>query len=168
MINVKEKFSMKKKFIIALGSFAILLNSIFLIGYASSNSDAQLQQFKQQQQEIKKYIPYYRNLATCTPYKSDLYTILGKVNGQCHLTLVDTMGQNYDCSVPMSVAGVNSSYGKSVFNKIVNLNFDNMENKSIEELEKMMKDLGYVVNDVQALAQLEATMLKYHCKKLDY
>lgn len=157
---------MKKKFIIALSSLAILLNGIFIIGYASS--DPKLDDFKQQQQEIKKYIPYYRNLATCTPFTSDLYKIHGKVNGQCQLTLVDTLGDRYECSVPMAVAGVNSSYGKSVFNKIVNINFDNIENKSIEELEKMMKDFGYMMNDIQALAQLEATMLKYHCKKLDY
>ncbi len=157
---------MKKRFIIALSSFAILLNGIFLIGYASS--DPRLDQFKQQQQELKQYIPYYRNLATCAPYDAGVYKIHGKVNGQCHISMTDNFGQKYDCHVPMAVASVNSSYGKSSFNKLSYLNLDNMENKSIEELEKMMKDFGYMINDIQALAQLEATILKYHCKKVDY
>lgn len=158
---------MKKKFIISLSSFAILLCSIPLIGYASGDSTAQLQQFKQQQQELKKYIPYYKNLATCTPYNTDIYKIYGKVNGQCHIALKDNFGQNYECNVPMTVVGANSTLGKDLFYKLSNVNFNDMENKSLEELEKIMKDFSSMMRDTQSLAQLEATILRYHCKKLD-
>ena len=155
---------MKKKFFISLSSLAILLCSIPLLGYASGNSTAQIQQFKQQQQELKKYIPYYKNLATCTPYNSDIYKIHGKVNGQCHVSLTDTFGQKYDCNVPMTVVSVNSSLGKDSFNKLSNINFDNMENKNIEELQKIMKDFEFMMKDIQNLSQLESTILQYHCK----
>ncbi len=90
---------MKKMFWVVGISVITLCSCICTRTFAySDDTAAKLQEFKKSQAQIKKYIPYYNNLATCTPYKSDLYKIYGKVNGGCHIYLQDTIGNGYDCS----------------------------------------------------------------------
>ena len=153
---------MKKIFGLVLGLAIILCGCVFVKSFAYDDSSAKLQEFKKQQAEIKKYVTYYNNLATCTPYKTDLYQIYGKVNGACHLYMVDNMGNGYNCNVPMAVASVNSSYGKRVFNKIATVDLESLDYNNIEQF---MREFTQVMQDLQTLAKMESTMLQHHCKK---
>ena len=164
---------MKKMFWVVGISVITLCSCICTRTFAySDDTAAKLQEFKKSQAQIKKYIPYYNNLATCTPYKSDLYKIYGKVNRGCHIYLQDTLGNGYDCHVPMTVAKANSSYGKSTFNKISTINFDKLDfnsnnaEQSMKDAEQILKDLTQAQNDLKPLMQMESTILQYHCKKL--
>lgn len=154
---------MKKLFGLVLGLAVILGGCVFVKSFAyGEDSSAKLQEFKKSQAEIKKYVPYYNNLATCTPYKTDLYKIYGKVNGACHLYMVDNAGKSYDCKVPMAVAGVNSSYGKRVFTKMATVDLEHLDYNNIEQF---MREFTQILEDLQTLAKMESTMLQHHCKK---
>ena len=154
-----------KKIFGSIGIFAVILCSCICVrtfAY-SDDSAAKLQEFKKQQAQIKKYIPYYNNLATCIPYKSDMYKIYGKVNGGCHIYLQDDIGNGYDCKVPMTVAEANSSYGKSVTSKMSAINLEELASNNAEQF---IKEFTMIINDLKPLTKMENAILQYHCKKL--
>lgn len=127
--------------------------------WAYDNS-VELQELKKQQAEVKQYIPYYKNLATCNPYKNQYYQIYGKKNGQCHVKLMDNAGQNYDCNIPMTVASVNSSMGKSALTRISSFNLESTDASNISTLNSIMGELLKV-------AEIESKMIQYHCKPIN-
>ena len=155
-----------KKIFGSIGIFAVILCSCICVRTLaySDDSAAKLQEFKQKQAQIKKYIPYYNNLGTCTPYKSDMYKIYGKSkNGGCHIYLQDNIGNGYDCHIPMAVAEANSSYGKSVTSKMSVINLEELDSNNAEQF---MKDFTLIINDLKPLTKMESAILQYHCKKL--
>ena len=109
-----------KKIFGSIGIFAVILCSCICVrtfAY-SDDSAAKLQEFKKQQAQIKKYIPY---------------KIYGKVNGGCHIYLQDDIGNGYDCQIPMTVAEANSSYGKSVTSKMSAINLEELASNNADQ-----------------------------------
>lgn len=160
---------MKKIFCTLLVSSVILGGCVSLKSFAAPpGTDQKITEFKNAQQELKAFFPFYNNLATCTPYNGSILKIYGKSKGSCHVRMADNLGTTYDCHVPMDVADLNSLYGKRTIEKLSKIDleetFSDENIKDINALTDFAETMRGITQDLQKLQQVESTLMQYNCK----
>ena len=119
-----------------------------IINTATSETiDTPKEEMAYRKEIAQRFIPYYKNLKTCTPYdKDDIAKIYGKKNNQCHFRL-----NRYDCKTPIAISW---QYGKTGY-----------------ELLKTMQDekqhLEYIEKHKKYYKQMEKNIIQTYCKHIN-